>query len=328
MLSVVLPYRNARETIARAIESVLEEDVVDEVVAVDDGSRDGGFSLVECMHDARIVSLRTDGLGVAGALRVGLEHARGDLVARMDADDVSARGRIAAEARLLESDARIAVAGCQVEPFVDAGEVGGGMRAYVAWQNAIITPADHARAIFVESPLCHPATTMRRAALDAVGGFRDAPWAEDWDLWMRLDAAGFALAKVPRVLFRWRQDARSVTRTDARCSIERLRDGRAHYLAARLRAMARPIDVWGAGPTGKRLARALEAHGVRAARFVDIDPRKIGHVRRGVRVVGREDVTRDHLIVVAVGTRGARDLVRLDLTARGFVEGRDFIAAA
>ncbi len=327
MISVLLPYRDASATVVRAAESVLAERVELELVAIDDGSCDGGFSALKNMHDARIVHVRTSGVGVAGALRAGLEQARGSFIARMDADDVSISGRIAAEVELLERDARLAACGCQVEPFADEGDVGDGMRAYIAWQNGIVTPEDHARAIFVESPLCHPATTMRKGALEAVGGFRDSPWAEDWDLWMRMDRAGFLLAKVPRVLFRWRQDARSVTRRDARCSIERLREGRAHYLAMRLRAMQRPVDMWGAGPTGKRLARALEAHGVRAARFVDVDPKKIGRVRRGVPVVAREDVTRDHTVVVAVGTRGARDLVRADLSARGFVEGRDFIAA-
>jgi FlaA1/EpsC-like NDP-sugar epimerase len=130
------------------------------------------------------------------------------------------------------------------------------------------------------------------------------------------------------VLFSWRQHAASVTRRDPRCSIERLREGRARYLAPRLSSMQRPIAMWGAGPTGKRLARELERHGVRTARFIDIDPRKIGHVRRGVPVVDRRHVDRDHTIVIAVGARGARDLVRADLMGRGFVEGTDFIAAA
>lgn len=349
MLSVILPYRDAERTIVRAAESVLAERVVDrsgavapmvhELVAVDDGSRDGGFSALASMHDARIVHVRIAperSGSVARALAAGLARARGDFIARMDADDVSVpsctqapgSGRIAAQVEVLRRDARVAACGCLVEPFADDGEVTEGMRAYVAWQNAIVTPEDHARAIFVESPLCHPATTLRRDALEAVGGFRDAPFAEDWDLWLRLDRAGFRFEKVPRVLFRWRQDRASVTRRDPRCSIPRMREGRAAYLAERLRAMNKPIDVWGAGPTGKRLARALEAHGVRASRFVDVDPRKIGRTRRGVPVVARDQVSRDHTIVVAVGARGARDLIRSDLASRGFVEGRDFIAAA
>jgi glycosyltransferase involved in cell wall biosynthesis len=325
MVSVLLPYRDAEGTIAEAVASVLAEGAVSEVIAIDDGSRDQGFSRVESMQDARIVHVRTEGIGVAGALREGLRRARGELIARMDADDVSRPGRIAASAKVLERDTSIAVVACQVEAI---GEVTDGMRAYVAWQNAIVTREEHARAIFVESPVCHPATTIRRSALEAVGGFRDAPWAEDWDLWLRLDAAGFGFVKIPEPLLEWRQHAHNVTRRDPRCSIERLREGRATYLAPRLASMKRPIAMWGAGPTGKRLARELERHGVVTSRFIDIDPRKIGRVRRGVPVIDRHDLDREHTIVVAVGARGARDLVRADLLERGFVEGRDFIAAA
>ena len=324
-VSVLLPYRDAAETVRAALESVLAEDVVDEVVAIDDGSRDDGFSRLQSVHDARIVHVRTAGLGIARALALGLERARGELVARMDADDVSHPGRIAAEIALLASDASLAVAACRVEL---TGAVGDGMRAFVEWQNALVGPDEHARAMFVESPVCHPSVTMRRAAIEAVGAFREAPWAEDWDLWMRLDAAGWGLAKAPHVLFAWRQHAASATRSDVRCSLERMRAARALYLAARLRRMERPVAVWGAGPTGTRLARELEKHGVRAARFVDIDPRKIGRTRRGAPVVDRAALDRDHTIVVAVGARGARALVRAELSSRGYVEGTDFLLAA
>src|SRR2546426_306340 len=70
-----------------------------------------------------------------------------------------------------------------------------------------------ARARFIEAPLVHPSTTFRRAALEAVGGWRDAGWAEDWDLLLRLAQAGWAMAKVPEVLLWWRDSGRRLTRT-------------------------------------------------------------------------------------------------------------------
>ena len=87
--------------------------------------------------------------------------------------------------------------------------------------------------------------------------------------------------------------------------------------------------MWGAGPTGKRFARALEAHGVKARRFVEIDPRKIGRTARGVPIVSPEALRAgEDALVVAVGTRGARAIVRARLLEKGFVEGRDFVCAA
>jgi FlaA1/EpsC-like NDP-sugar epimerase len=101
---------------------------------------------------------------------------------------------------------------------------------------------------------------------------------------------------------------------------------RARYLAPRLRE---PVWIWGAGKTGRRLARALEAQGVRPRAFIDIDPRKIGKHARGAPIVAPDALARElGTVVVAVGDRGARDVVRARLLARGFHEGAEFVCAS
>jgi glycosyltransferase involved in cell wall biosynthesis len=310
VISVLLPYRDAAATLAEAASSILADmGPDDELVAIDDGSRDASTALVP--RDRRVVHVTAGGVGIARALALGLDAARGELIARMDADDISLAGRLAAERALLDGDASLGAVGCRIELF---GHESDGMSRYVAWQNALVTPEEHAANMFVESPLCHPSTLIRRAALDAAGGFRDPPWPEDWDLWLRLHRAGFGLAKVPTVLLRWRRTPDALTARDPRCAPERLVLARATYLADALGERA--FAVWGAGDTGKRLARALEPHGKRPEFFLDIDPKK--SVARGARVLGAEDgmarAHRDGLVVlVAVGAPGARDTVRARL---------------
>jgi hypothetical protein len=217
-----------------------------------------------------------------------------------------------------------------VEAFADPGlDLGDGLVAYVDWLNTLVSPEEHARDVFVEAPLCHPSVMMRREALLAVGGYRETRWAEDYDLWLRLHAAGYRLAKVPDVLLRWRHRTGRATFTDPRYAPDALREARAFYLAPWLRARGREVVVWGAGQTGKRLARALERNGVRASRFVDIDPRKVGGVARGAPIVAPAALCRgEQTVVVAVGARGARAIVRGRLLSMGFAEGDDFICAA
>jgi GT2 family glycosyltransferase len=338
MISVLLPYRDAAPTLAEAMESVLADlGADDELLAIDDGSRDGSAGVVRAVaaRDGRVVPLATLGTptgaaGIVAALTRGLGAARGALIGRMDADDVSLPGRFAAERELLAREPSLAAVAVQVEAFPAPAP---GMHAYVAWQNALVTRRDHARAIFVEAPLCHPSTLLRRSALDAVGGYRDVAWPEDYDLWLRLDAAGFGLAKVPRVLFRWRLLRGSLTFTAPRNARAQLLAARASFLARRLGELARPFAIWGAGQTGRRLARALEGHGARPRSFVDIDPAKIGRVVRGVPVLdaaaGIGDAARGEvLLIVAVGDRGARDVVRARLAAAQLVEGEGFVCAA
>lgn len=336
-LSVLLPYRDAAATIDEAVDGILGETSVDvdlELVAIDDGSRDDGAARIAALaarhRPVRPVTAAPPGasVGVAAALMRGLAVARAPLIGRMDADDVSLPGRLVQQLAALAAAPEVAVLGARVEAF-PASIVGAGLQRYVVWQNSLLTPADHRRELFVESPLCHPSVILRRSALDAVGGWRDGAFPEDYDLWLRLDQAGFGLAKLPEVLLRWRHREGRATYTDPRYAPERFPHVKAGPLAHRLRTLGRPFVMWGAGPTGKRLARALEAHDVRPAAFVDIDPRKLGGRARGVAVrdsgtlvVGVETV------VVAVGAEGARALIREQLIGRGFIEGEHFLCAA
>ncbi len=330
-LSVLLAYRDAEATIDEALESVLAQRGPSfEVLAVDDGSRDGGPARVARLaaRDRRVRCLATGGVGLAPALDLAAGHAGAPLFARMDADDVALPGRFSAELDLLASDPRLGAVGTRVEAFPEEA-VGEGLRRYVAWQNALVTPADHRRALFVEAPLCHPSVVLTREAFEAVGGYRHGDFPEDYILWLRLDAAGFALAKVPEVQLRWRHRPGRMTFADPRLSPERFRALKALHLAGRLRRAARPIEVWGAGPTGRRFARALEAHGLRADRFIDIDPKKVGRTARGAAIVDPGALVRGATtVLVAVGARGARAEVRAHLLDRSFVEGDDFFCVA
>ncbi|MBX3229992.1 MAG: glycosyltransferase [Labilithrix sp.] len=325
MISVLLPYRNAVGTLDEAIGSIRADlGGEDEMVLVDDGSTDGGAAIAARYAGPRVIQVTTPGVGIAAALNVGLTRCRGRYVARMDADDVSLPGRLAASRALLDRDPALAVAAVRVELF---GSPAAGMERYVAWQNGIVTAEEHASAIFVEAPVCHPATLIRRESLAAVGGYRDGHFAEDYDLWLRIVAAGMGIAKVPTVLFRWRIHPGSLTWSHARYSADAHRKLRAGYLAARLPG---PFALWGAGAAGRRLARELEAHGPRPDFFIDIDPKKIGRTARARPILALDDgLARARaeglFVIVALAAPGARDLARARLAAGGFREGSDYL---
>lgn len=331
-LSVIIPYRDAADTLEEAVRTVLPHDFASaQVFLVDDRSTDGGPELARALANDLpcVFALSNEGTGLVAAIRTAWARSRGAFVARMDADDVALPGRLERTVARLEADPSVGAAACRVEPFADEGAIGEGWRRYVDWQNGLITAEDHRRELFVESPLCHPATVLRRAAVDAVGGYREGELPEDYDLFLRLDAGGWSMVKTPEVGLRWRHRPGRLTAVDPRYGPEPFRRLKARHLAPKLLASNRPVTVWGAGATGRRFARALEPHGVRAARFIDVDPAKLGRVARGAPIVPPEALRRGaEIVVVAVGARGARDDVRAYLRPRGWLEARDYWCVA
>ena len=330
-VSVLLPVRDAAATLGPCLESVLGQSLPEiEVIAVDDGSRDGSGSLLEerSRADPRLVVLRTPPRGLVAALNTALAAARAPLVARMDADDLAHRDRLALQVARLEGDPRVDVLGSRVgllgEPVRD------GMRAYVEWLNGLLDHETIVRDLFVESPLVHPSVALRAESLRGLRGWRAFDGPEDYDLWLRAWEAGLRFAKLPETLLHWRDAPGRLTRTDPRYAPERFRALKLEVLLRGPLAGARPAVVWGAGPIGKGWARALEQAGRAVRAFVEVDPRKIGATIHGAPVVPAEGALAfaGALHLAAVGQPGARERIREQAKRLGILDGRDLVAVA
>jgi len=247
----------------------------------------------------------------------------------MDADDYCHPERLCLQVELMRANPEISVCGCLVLSF-PRNNVKGGFLRYEEWLNSLVAHEEIARDIFVESPLAHPSVMMRAQDLRDVGGYRDMGWPEDYDLWLRFFMAGKRLAKVPRVLHFWREWADRLTFTDSRYALENFMRLKAHFLAKVAARHERPVIVWGAGMTGRRLTKHLVCEGVQPVAMVDIDPRKVGRIVRGAPVIRAEELEkhRDAFVIAAVGSQGARELIRGRLREISRTEGVDFLCAA
>lgn len=322
-MSVLLPARNASATLPEALQGMLAQRGAPpfEVICVDDASTDATPSLLAeaARRDPRVRVVHGEGRGLVAALNLGLSHCKGSLIARMDADDLVHPDRLRLQAELMESDPELGAAGS----LVTCGSPG--LARLEAWLNATVTKEQCRNARFIEAPLVHPSTIFRREAL--AHGWEDNGWAEDWDLLLRLVERGWQLAKVPQSLLVWRDSEHRLTRTAPAYRFEQMSRLRAHYLA-RGPLRGRPFDVWGAGPSGKRLARELEAHGLRPRAFFDVDSSK--QIARGHPVLREHELPPpgDALLLCAVGAAGAREEIRAVLERRGYREGVHFLFAA
>ncbi|MBM3457737.1 MAG: hypothetical protein FJX77_04300 [Armatimonadetes bacterium] len=183
----------------------------------------------------------------------------------------------------------------------------------------------------MECPLAHPTLMVRAEVLHQLGGYRAMGWAEDYDLCLRLWRAGVGLAKVPEVLFRWRDGRSRASRTLPEYAPEAFRQCKATFLQESYLADGRAPLLFGAGPVGKAMARALLSRGMRLAGFVDLDPRKVGQCIYGVQVLDQEHALALQGTVfglAAVGQVGGRQALRATLGAAGWADGVDYCAVA
>ncbi len=327
-----MPVRNAEAWLEPCLRSLLRQSFEDfEIIAVDDGSTDRSRDVLEAWarrdDRLRLIDLGRP-LGLVAALNQGLAACHGDLVARMDADDVAARRRLELQVRAFAEDPRLDVCSCLVRHF-PALRVAEGFRRYDRWLNRLISHESIVRQRFVESPIAHPSAMLRRDTLRRVGGYRDDDWPEDYDLWLRLAAAGARFVKVPSVLHFWRDHDHRLTRQDPRYATDRFLALKALHLASGP-VVGRRVVIWGAGGTGKRLARHLRAHDTAVDCFLDVDPKKIGGQAAGRPVVDAEELpglrSEDEsiLVLAAVAARGARSLIQHRLDTWQLIEGEDY----
>src|SRR5262249_2831657 len=150
---------------------------------------------------------------------------------------------------------------------------------------------------------------VRRSVLAVVGGYREDGGPEDYDLWLRLLLHGHRAAKVPQVLLSWRDSPQRSSRNDPRYHRRRFFETKlAHFPAGVPRAT--PLQICGAGPTGRAWARALRARGYSVRRFIDVAVRRIGHCVDATPIDPPGALNREHgFILIAVGTRGAREAI-------------------
>ena len=362
-VSVLIPAYNAESTLEPALASMLRQTFGDfEIVVVNDGSTDCTPAILDSFarRDPCVRVIHASHGGIIEALNTGIAGCTGELIARMDADDISHPRRLEMQVALMDARPEVSVCSSLVRMFPRAKLLGGLVR-YEQWLNSLVTHEQIARDMFVESPLAHPSAMVRRDELLEIGGYQDHGWAEDYDLWLRYFVAGRRFAKVDSTLLFWRTSEGRLTFTDPRYSVENFLRAKAHYLALSLGSLPsalcspRPIVLWGAGKTGRRLSKHLLREGVDFEAVIDIDPAKIGRTLRGKPIVSVDylrskcfGISRDEscqivhdrnpetastspslpFVIAAVSSHGARALIREQLSELGLVETDDFVCAA
>lgn len=197
-VSVIMPVHNAEGYLAEAVASILDQTFTDlEFIIVNDGSSDGSEAVIRSFADPRIKLISQTNQGISGALNSGLAVARGEFIARQDADDISLPQRLAKQVAFLRAHPKVGLLGTWTTIVSEDNAPVGAMEHP--------TEDAHLRfAVLFDTPFAHPTVMFRRDILESVGGYDIAPNIfEDFNMWSRMMAHTRG-ANLPEHLVRYR----------------------------------------------------------------------------------------------------------------------------
>ena len=221
-VSVIMGVYNIadRVVLEKSIFSILNQTFKDfEFIICDDGSTDNTLDLVKdiCKDDARVIFIENEtNKGLAYVLNKCLEHAKGEYIARMDADDESALDRFEKQVEFLDNNLDYGVVATNADVF--DGDV--------VWKELIYSEEITKEDFLFNNPIIHGSVMVRKSTYDLVDGYRDIPMTyrvEDYDLFMRIFSKGIKIKTLQEKLFKFREDSKSFKRRKHRYRINEAR---------------------------------------------------------------------------------------------------------
>lgn len=276
-VSILIPVRNGDPFLQECLDSILNQTYSDwELIIINDHSTDNTAAMLKeyCEKDSRITICANQGKGIIAALQLGYSKSRGDLITRMDADDIMKVDKISLMVKKLQEKGKGFVAVGLVEYFAENG-IGDGYFYYQEWLNKLTVNETNFDEIYKECVVPSPSWMMFKEDFEKIGRFDSTVYPEDYELAFRMMKHQLKIASIPQVIHSWRDYSTRTSRTDEHYSDNFFLPVKMTYFFELHRDSARELTLWGAGKKGKELAAFLIEQNQDFS-WVTNNPNKIG----------------------------------------------------
>lgn len=199
-LLMSLYYKDNAVYFDRALESVtcMQSIIPNEIVLVVDGPIGDDLNQIinkyTCKYNIFNVIRLEKNVGLGNALKIGLEHVKYEIVARMDSDDISCENRFAQQLELITANKEIDVVGGDISEFIDNEE------NIVANRKVPTTDVEIKKYMKTRCAFNHMAVMFRKSSVLLAGGYEDLFWNEDYFLWIRMQLNNCVFANTGTIL--------------------------------------------------------------------------------------------------------------------------------
>ena len=308
LISIIMPAKNTARYIDACIHSIRQQDYTNwELIVVNDHSTDNTAELItqHQVIDARIQLHHNIKTGIINALQLGYQHAKGQYITRMDADDIMSTDKLSRFLTALQTNGAQHVAVGYVKYFSD-GQLRAGYVQYAAWLNSLTATRTNFKDIYRECTIPSPSWMMLKTDFYACGGFSNDVYPEDYDLAFRFRKAGYKIAPIHKTIHYWRDYGDRTSRTDSNYADNRFMALKVMHFVDQDYDNSHTLLLWGTGKKGKTIAQHLIEHDVTFT-WICNNTKKIGKDIYGQKIQALSTLqeSEDHQVIVSISSQHA-----------------------
>lgn len=277
LVSIIMPVKNAAPFLIECLDSITHQSYQNwELIAINDHSSDSSLEILKNyeIRDNRIHVLGNKGSGIINALNIGYVYSKGELITRMDADDIMPLEKINSLVSALLKHGKGNIATGFVQYFSEE-TIGEGFLNYQLWLNSLTANNNHFNDIYKECPIASPCWMAWKIDFDNCGAFASETYPEDYDLVFRFYKQKYSCIGISKILHLWRDSPNRASRTDENYQDNRFLNLKINYFLEVDYDKNRDLILWGAGKKGKQIAKLLIENQI-SFQWICNTPNKIG----------------------------------------------------
>ncbi|MEO9892859.1 glycosyltransferase family 2 protein [Aurantibacter sp.] len=277
LVSILMPVKNTEEFLEECLFSIVNQTYNNwQLLAVNDHSTDSSKIILQkfAAKDSRIQVFENDKNGIIAALRKAYSKSNGELITRMDSDDLMTTDKLRVMVNSLLINGKGHVALGQVKYFSASG-INDGYARYEKWLNSLTAIGKNYTEIYKECVIPSPCWMVYKEDFDLCEAFRPYVYPEDYDLAFRFYKNNIKCIPSQEILHHWRDHDYRTSRTSEHYAQNYFLDIKLNYFLKLEYDRNRPLTIWGAGNKGKSIAKKLIELNISFKWYCD-NPKKIG----------------------------------------------------
>lgn len=277
LISIVMPFRDTSAYLQECLDSIIGQTQQNwELLAVNDHSMDGSLDILKkyAKKDSRIQVYNNKGKGIIPALQLAYSKSKGELISRMDSDDIMPETKLEVLSKNLISHGRGHLATGQVRYFSEDG-IGDGFQKYENWLNQLTKEGSNYQDLYKECVIPSPCWMVFREDFEKLGAFNSDIYPEDYDLAFRFYEHGLKVIPSDEILHLWRDYSSRTSRNDENYAYNSFIELKLNHFIKQNYNPKRDLILWGAGRKGKALAEGLLERKI-PFKWICDNPKKIG----------------------------------------------------